>query len=105
MSDEQRAADDFFRRRAPALADDSLAYGEQDGKYFRYQYVSQTAPLTITEAEADRVDDGEKGKINFKLIQLIQSSSGNVENGRMTSTSKTYEVKNWSEALKNLDWV
>ena len=96
--------DEFFRRRTPSLNGDSLANGEQDGKYFRYQYVSNTAPFTITEAEADRVDDGEKGKPNFKLIQVIQSSSGRVSNGRMTSTSKTYEVKDWKDALKNLDW-
>ena len=81
-----------------------MAHGEQDGKYFRYQYVGEEAPFTITEVEADRVEDGEDGKLNFKLIQVIQSSSGNVNGARMTSTSKAYEVESWSDALENLSW-
>ena len=68
LTEEQRAADAFFKRRTPSLNDDTLANGEQDGKYFRYQYMSQTPPITITQVGADRVDDGEDGKMNFKLI-------------------------------------
>ena len=41
LTDEQKEADSFFKRRIPSLADDALANGEQDGKYFRFQYVSQ----------------------------------------------------------------
>ena len=66
--------------------------------------MGEDAPITITELEADRVADGENGKMNFKLIQVIQSSSGKVDGGQMTSTTKAYEVKSWKDALENLDW-
>ena len=57
LSEDQRYADAFFRRRVPSLAGDVLANGEQNGDYFRFQYVDGNAPLTITEVEADIVDD------------------------------------------------
>lgn len=48
MSAVQAAADKFFRRRVPDLKDNYLASGEQDEDYFKYQYMSQDAPFTLT---------------------------------------------------------
>ena len=112
LTDEQQEADNFFKRRIPSLENDALANGEQDGKYFRFQYVSQESPFTITEVEADRVEEdssdheaeGHVHKTNFKLINTIRSSSGNVQNGRITSIKKAYEVDSFSDAMSNLDW-
>ena len=104
LTQEQQQADAFFRGKVPSLNGDVLSNGEQDGKYFKYQYVSNTAPFTITEAGADRISDGPNGEVRFKLIETIRSSSGNVQNGRITSTKKAYEVSDFSAALDNLNW-
>lgn len=58
----------------------------------------------MTLTRADRVEDGQNGQPNFKLLETIRSTSGNVEGGRLTSTKKAYSVENFGKALENLDW-
>lgn len=66
-----------------------MANGQQDGKYFQYQYIASSAPLTLTEVSADRVDEQNN---KFKLLEVTQSVSGPVEGGRLTSISKSYST-------------
>lgn len=97
----QRLADQFFRSHVPNLKDSKLVNGIQDGKYFKYQYIGENAPIRVTEVAADRVDE-ETNK--FKLIETVQSFAGPVENGRLTSISKTYSIASLEDALENLEW-
>lgn len=66
--------------------------------------MDQNAPVTITQSSADRIEDGPNGKLNFKLIESIQTSSGTIPKGKMTTTKKAYSVADWNDAKKNLGW-
>lgn len=101
LNDAQKAADAFFRSKIPNLSSAALAAGEQNGKYFKYQYLSQNAPITMTQVAADRVDETNN---KFKLIDTIQSVSGPVQGGRLTSVAKSYAIESFEKALENLDW-
>lgn len=101
MSAEQKAADSFFRSTIPNLSGAVLSGGKQDGKYYNYQYISQTAPLTITQVAANRVDNSNN---QFQLVETTQSVSGPVQGGSLTSVTKSYGIESLSKALENLDW-
>lgn len=65
--------------------------------------MSTTAPLRITEAIAEHVDNDD-GDTQFRLIEVIQNVSGPLENGRMISSVKTYGIESFGKAKENLDW-
>lgn len=55
----------------------------------------------MTQVSADRVDETNN---KFKLIDTIQSVSGPVQGGRLTSVAKSYAIESFEKALENLDW-
>lgn len=75
LSDAQKAADAFFRQKVTNLKDATLTAGQQDGNNFKFQYLKQTAPLTITQVNADRYDESNN---KFRLKQTLQTVSGPV---------------------------
>ena len=101
MSDTQKLADSFFRSKIPNISGAQLVNGQQDGNNFKFQYLSQTTPVTITQVTADRVDEANN---KFKLIETTQSLTGPVTGGRMTSVRKTYAIESLDKALENLSW-
>lgn len=101
LSDAQKAADAFFRSKIPNLAGATLSNGEQDGKSFRFQYLNQNTPITLTQTSADLVDESKK---LFKLIETTQSVTGPVQGGRMTQVTKSYAIESFDKALENLGW-
>lgn len=101
MTDAQKAADTFFRSKIPNLSGATLSGGEQDGKTFRFQYINQNIPVTLSQMSADRVDETNN---KFKLLEALQSVTGPVQGGRMTQVSKTYGIESFDKALENLGW-
>ena len=101
LTDIQTAANNFFKASIPNLSGATLVNGEQDGKTFRYQYLNNAAPITLTQTTADLVDEANK---KFKLIETTQSVSGPTQTGRMTVVSKTYGIESFNKALENLGW-
>lgn len=100
LSNNQKAADSFFRSTIPNLSGAVLSGGKQDGKYYNFQYISQTVPLTITQVIANKVDSDNQ----FQLVEATQSINGPVQGGSLTSITKSYGIESLSKALENLDW-
>ena len=48
LSNVQKQAKDFMRDKVPAVRDATLGQGEQDNDFFKYQFVSDSAPMTVT---------------------------------------------------------
>lgn len=65
LSEIQTAASNFFKANIPNLKGSTLVNGEQDGKTFRFQYLNNAAPITMTQTTADLVDEANK---KFKLV-------------------------------------
>lgn len=101
LSNDQKGADTYFRQTIPNLGNSKLVKYYQDDNYFKYQYMGQTSPITMTQVSADRVSSD---PLKFKLLETIQSFSGPLQNGRMTSSVKTYGIESFSDAKSNLDW-
>jgi hypothetical protein len=96
LTDIQTAASNFFKANIPNLKAASLVNGEQDGKTFRFQYLNNDAPITVTQTTAELVDEANK---KFKLIETTQSASGPTQTGRMTVVSKAYGIESFGKAL------
>jgi hypothetical protein len=101
LTNDQRAADTFFRSAIPNLAGSVLAGGQVTGNLYNYQYIKQTTPLTITQVSANRYDTTNN---LFQLAQTIQTINGPVNGGTLTSVLKSYSVNSFSDALSSLSW-
>lgn len=84
----------------PNIKDAKVVKGVQDDKNFKMQFVGNTTPIELTEVVVDRITDDENSKdIKFRLIEVLQTFSTPVENGRLTSISKSYGIENFDKAL------
>lgn len=101
----QKSADTFFRAAIPNIAKADqvqLFEGIQDGKDFKFNYVNKNAPVTITSAYAKQTVEGDNPQ--FQLVQALQTLSGPVTGGTMTTTSQGYGVTDLKEAAAKLGW-
>lgn len=101
----QKSADTFFRAAIPNIAKADqvqLFEGIQDGKDFKFNYVNKNAPVTITSAYAKQTTEGDNPQ--FQLVQALQTLSGPVTGGTMTTTSQGYGVTDLKEAAAKLGW-
>lgn len=105
LSAVQKSADTFFRAAIPNIAKADqvqLFEGIQDGKDFKFNYVNKNAPVTITSAYAKQTTEGDNPQ--FQLVQALQTLSGPVTGGTMTTTSQGYGVNDLKEAAAKLGW-
>jgi len=101
----QKSADTFFRAAIPNIAKADqvqLFEGIQDGKDFKFNYVNKNAPVTITSAYGKQTTEGDNPQ--FQLVQALQTLSGPVTGGTMTTTSQGYGVTDLKEAAAKLGW-
>lgn len=48
LSNVQEQAGKFMKDKVPSIRDAVFGQGEQDNDFFKYQFVSEEAPMTVT---------------------------------------------------------
>ena len=99
LNDDEADADDFFREQVDWIDEAELSDGKIEDNKYTFQYISDDVPITITQANAEKWDDG-----SFHILQILKNVEVPVEGGRLAKSTNLKKYDEWDDAMSALDW-
>ena len=99
LSDVESKVDEYFRDNIEWIDSASLGDGMVNGDEYTYQYVSGEAPLTMTQARLNILEDG-----NYRLGEVMRQVEVPTEGGRVAKSTNLRRFGNIDDALGALGW-